>query len=85
MIFAPKSSQNLQTEHLSSAPIDQVELIRTLLSYTEFFRNSTPQLYTDSHNRLILVEFHNEWQQHRRNAKTEKVRLQSVISLKGIK
>lgn len=47
----------------------------TLISYTGFFRNSTRQLYADSHNSLIPVEFHNKWLQHRRNVRTEKVRL----------
>lgn len=73
--MCPKPSQNLQTEHLSSTSIGQIKLIRALFSHTEFFRNSPQQLYVDSHNRLIAVEFHNKWQQHRRNAKTEKVRL----------
>ncbi|MEZ9426620.1 hypothetical protein AB4186_25170, partial [Vibrio lentus] len=69
------SSQNLRAKHLTSTPIDQVNLIRTLVSYMELFRNSPPYLYADSHNRLIPVEFHNKWHQHRRNAKTGKNRL----------
>lgn len=73
--YCPKPLQNLQMKHLSSTPIDQVSLIRNLISYTESFRISTLQLYADSHNRLIPVEFHSKRQQHRRNAKTEKVRL----------
>ena len=68
----PKASQNQRLRHLLSTPIDQVNLIRTLVSYTEPFCSLTPKPYVDSHWGLILVEFYNQWQQHRWNAQMKK-------------
>ena len=58
--LCPKPSQPQRTGHLASIAIDQINLIRTLDTYTETFRSSTPKLSVDSHNRLIPVEFYNE-------------------------
>lgn len=39
----PKASQIQRAHHLASTAIDQINLILTLGTYTEIFRNSPPE------------------------------------------
>ncbi|CAK1864636.1 hypothetical protein VCRA2116O28_10540 [Vibrio crassostreae] len=50
-----------------------IKLIHVYGSYTDIFGRFLTNISFDSHNSVILIEFHNRRQQHNKNADTEEL------------